>query len=234
MKPNSAPGRDSFDGRELFLALRGCVWVFLMFGTVIGGIYTGIFTATEAAAVGAVVAFLVALCRGKLGKGALWGVVGETTRSTSMLYFLIIGAMVISFFMGTSGLPDYVTQALTGSGLSGVTVIVILVVIYFILGTVMDSFAIMIMTAPLVAPIIVSIGYDPVWWGIIMVVLVEMGVVTPPFGLNLFMIKSLVKELTLPILYRGVAPFIIADAVKVVLLIAFPFLVMWLANTAFS
>lgn len=234
MRPNSAPSRDRFDGRELFLALRGCVWVFLMFGTVIGGIYTGVFTATEAAAVGAIIAFLVALCRGKLGRGALWEVVGETTRSTSMLYFLIIGAMVISFFMGTSGLPDYVTQGLTGSGLSGIVIIVILVVIYFILGTVMDSFAIMIMTAPLVAPIIVSVGYDVVWWGIIMVVLVEMGVVTPPFGLNLFMIKSLVKELTLPILYRGVAPFIIADAVKVVLLIAFPFLVMWLANTAFS
>jgi C4-dicarboxylate transporter, DctM subunit len=234
LKPNSAPGRDRFDGRELFLAVKGCIWVVLMFGTVIGGIYTGVFTATEAAAVGAVIAFLVALCRGKLGKGALWEVVGETTRSTSMLYFLIIGAMVISFFMGTSGLPAYVTETLTGSGLSGLTIVVILVVIYFILGTIMDSFAIMIMTAPLVAPIIVSIGYDSVWWGIIMVVLVEMGVVTPPFGLNLFMIKSLVKELTLPVLYRGVTPFIVADAVKVVLLIAFPFLVLWLANTAFS
>ena len=232
LNPMSAPVRDKFNGREMVVALRGSVWVFLMFGSVIGGIYTGIFTATEAASVGAVIAFLVALFRGKLRRelsGRWWW---ETTRSTSMLYFLIIGGMVISFFMGTSGLPETLTKTLIGSGLSGLAIICILVGIYILLGMIMDSFAVMIATAPLVAPIITSFGYDPIWWGIIMVILVEMGVVTPPFGLNLFALKSLAPDVSLITVYRGVVPFIFADMVKLVLLIAFPFLTLWLANMA--
>jgi C4-dicarboxylate transporter DctM subunit len=232
LNPASAPARYKFNGQEMVLALKGSVWVFLMFGSVIGGIYTGVFTATEAASVGAVIAFLVALFRGKLKKGSLWQVVGETTRSTSMLYFLIIGGMVISFFMGTSGLPETLTKTLTASGLPGLAIICILVLLYIVLGMIMDSFAVMIATAPLVAPIIMSFGYDPIWWGIVMVVLVEMGVVTPPFGLNLFAIKSLVPDIPLTSVYRGVIPFLFADMVKLALLIAFPFLTLWLANTA--
>jgi C4-dicarboxylate transporter, DctM subunit len=230
LNPLSAPVRDKFSGRELLLALKGSVWVFLMFGSVIGGIYTGVFTATEAASVGAVIAFLVALFRGKLKKGALWQVVGETTRSTSMLYFLIIGGMVISFFMGTSGLPETMTKTLTGSGLPGLAIVCMLVGIYILLGMIMDSFAVMIATACLVAPIVVSFGYDPIWWGIIMVVLIEMGVVTPPFGLNLFAIKSIAPDVSLATVYRGVIPFIFADLFKLVLLIAFPYLILCLVS----
>jgi len=232
LNPLSAPVRDKFSGRELLLALKSSVWVFLMFGSVIGGIYTGVFTATEAASVGAVIAFLVALFRGKLKKGALWQVVGETTRSTSMLYFLIIGGMVISFFMGTSGLPETLTKTLTGSGLPGLAIVCILVGIYILLGMIMDSFAVMIATACLVAPIVISFGYDPIWWGIIMVVLIEMGVVTPPFGLNLFAIKSIAPDVSLTTVYRGVIPFIFADIIKLVLLIAFPYLILCLVNVA--
>jgi C4-dicarboxylate transporter DctM subunit len=232
LRPSAAPVKDKFQAREIWLALKASVWVLLMFVSVIGGIYTGIFTATEAAAVGAVIAFLVAVCRGKLSKETIWQVVGETTRSTSMLYFLIIGALTISFFMGTSGLPESVTSILTGSGLPGLAVLCILAVIYILLGTVMDSFAIMITTAPLVAPIITGYGYDLIWWGVIMVILVEMGVVTPPFGLNLFMVKSIAPEVSLTSVYRGVLPFVITDTVKLFLLIIFPSLSLWLAHTA--
>ncbi len=233
INPETAPGKDRFDRRELLSALRGSVGVFLMFGAVIGGIYTGIFTATEAAAVGAVLAFLIAVIRGKLGKGALWQVVSDTTRTTAMLYFVIIGAMVITFFMGTSGFPAAVTDALTRSGLSGLAIICLLVLIYVVLGCVMDSFTIMIITAPLVAAIITGLGYDAIWWGIMMVLLVEIGVVTPPFGLNLFVLKSLVPEVPLTTVFRGVVPFVVADLVKVALLIAFPALALWLPSVAF-
>lgn len=231
--PRSAPGRDRFDARELLLALRGCIGVFFLFFTVVGGIYTGIFTATEAASVGAVIAFAIALFRGKLRGGALWQVVAETTRSTAMLYFVIIGAMVISFFMGTSGLPDAVTEGLTHSGLPALAVIVLLVVVYIVLGCVMDSFTIMIITAPLVASVISNLGYSPVWWGIVMVLLVEMGVVTPPFGLNLFVMKGLAPDVPLTKVFRGVLPFVAADAIKLALLIAFPSLALWLPSIAF-
>ncbi len=232
--PASAPSRDRFDAGELLAALRRCVGVFAMFGAVIGGIYTGVFTATEAAAVGAVIAFTIAFMRGKLRGGALWQVVGETTRSTAMLYFVIIGALVISFFMGTSGLPAQLTQALTGSGLPGLAVIALLVVFYIVLGCVMDSFTIMIITAPLVAAVIVSLGYDAVWWGIMMVLLVEIGVVTPPFGMNLFVMKGLAPDVPLTSVFRGVLPFVVADLVKVALLIAFPALALWLPSVAFN
>ncbi|HAA04921.1 MAG TPA: hypothetical protein DCE18_16355, partial [Syntrophobacteraceae bacterium] len=232
-KPTSAPARDPFDGRKLVDALKGSFWVLLMFALVIGGIFTGLFTVTEAASVGAVIAFLVALFRGKLRKGDLWKVAGETTRSTAMLYFLIIGALVISFFLSTSGLPEAMTKALNHSGLSGILVVCIMILIYLLLGMVMDSFAIMIATAPLVVPVIVSYGYDPIWWGIIMVVTVEMGVVTPPFGLNLFTMSSIAPDVPLSTVYRGVAPFIAADLVKLALLIVFPSLSLWLMRAAF-
>jgi len=234
LNPASAPGRQAFDGRALWLALKRSTGVFIMFGAVIGGIYSGIFTATEAAAVGAAIAFVIALMRGKLSHGALWEVASETTRTTATIYFVIIGAMMISFFIGTSGLPAELTQALTSSGLPNLAIIVLLVVLYLVLGSIMDSFTIMIITAPLVAAVIAQLGYDPVWWGIMMVALVEMGVVTPPFGMNLFMMKSLVPDVPLGTIYRGVMPFVAADTIKLVLLIAFPVLALWLPSVAFK
>jgi TRAP-type C4-dicarboxylate transport system permease large subunit len=123
---------------------------------------------------------------------------------------------------------------LSNSGLPGLAIIALLVIGYIILGCVMDSFTIMIITAPLAAAVIVTLGYDLIWWGIMMVVLVEMGVVTPPFGLNLFIMKSMVPDVPLTTIFRGVMPFVIADTIKVVLLIAFPALVLWLPSVAFN
>ncbi|MCC2095848.1 MAG: TRAP transporter large permease subunit [Hyphomicrobiales bacterium] len=234
LTPGSAPGKSAFDRREFFDALYRCKGVFFMFAAVIGGIFAGVFTATEAAAVGATIAFLIALIRGKISRASLWTVIGETTRSTSMLYFVIIGAMVISFFFGTSGLPQTLLDSLTGLGLSGLSVIILLTIIFVILGMVMDSFTIMIVTAGLAASIVQNLGYDPIWWGIMMVIIVELGVVTPPFGMNLFVMKSIATDLTMGTIFRGVVPFILADVVKIALLIAFPALVLWLPNLAFN
>jgi tripartite ATP-independent transporter DctM subunit len=234
LDPKAAPGRTRFDGREFLQALYRCKSVFLMFGVVVGGIYTGFFTATEAAAVGATIAFLIALVRGKLNSNTLGIVVGEATRSTSMLYFVIIGAMVISFFFGTSGLPQTLLNSLTGLGLSNLAVIVILIGIFIVLGTIMDSFAIMIVTAGLASAIVQSLGYDPIWWGIMMVILVELGVLTPPFGMNLFVMKALVPDERMSTIFRGVLPFVAADMIKIALLIAFPALILWLPALAFS
>ncbi len=226
--PQSAPGRAKFDAAELGAAFVRALPVLGMFAAVIGGIYFGVFTATEAAALGAVFAFAIALARGKLRGAALWEVAAETTRSTAMIYGLMIGAMLISFFFGVSGLPAFVTGIAGESGLPALGIIALLVLVYIALGTVMDSFAIMIVTTPLAAPLVQSLGYDPVWWGIMMVVLVELGVVTPPFGLNLFMLKSLVPDVPLTTIFRGVLPFVFADLVKIVLLIAFPGIALWL------
>ena len=120
------------------------------------------------------------------------------------------------------------------SDLPKLAVIALLVLAYIVLGTAMDGFTLMIITAPLTAAMVVSLGYSPVWWGIMMVVLVELGEVTPPFGMNLFMMKSLAPDVTFPTIFRGVMPFVLADCVKVVLLVAFPALTLWLPSLMFK
>ena len=190
LNPEIAPSKDRFNLREFFAALRNSAVVVGMFGLVIGGIYGGIFTATEAAAIGAAIAFFAALFRGKLRRDTILSVVSETTTAAGIVYFVIIGAFVTTFFIGTAGLPAYLTEALVHSGLAPLMIVCLLVVFYIALGCVMDSFTVMIITAPLVAVVITKIGYDLTWWGVMMVVLVELGVVTPPFGMNLFVMKT--------------------------------------------
>lgn len=232
-RPEVAPTRDKFDLREFFAALKNASAVIGMFVLVIGGIYAGIFTATEAAAIGAAFAFFVALFRGKLRSKSISSVVTETTTATGIIYFVIIGAFMTTFFVGGAGLPGYLTQRLGDSGLPSIAIIVILVIFYIALGCVMDSFTLMIITAPLVAVIIGKIGYDLTWWGIMMVVLVELGVVTPPFGMNLFVMRTVDSTIPLKTIFSGVLPFVIADLIKVVFLIAFPWIVLWLPHRAF-
>ena len=232
LKPEAAPQRTSFNIAEFVLALRKSGLVITMFSIVIGGIYFGVFTANEAAAVGAAFAFFSALFRGKLNRHDLLNVVVETTTSAGLIYFLIIGAFVLTFFTAASGLPDYLTGLLAGSQLPPVIVVSILVVFIIILGCVMDSFTIMIVTAPLAASILTHIGYDLNWWGVVMIVLVELGVVTPPFGMNLFMMKVVDPAVPLRTIFAGSLPFVMADTIKVILLIAFPWLVLWLPHTA--
>ncbi|HEY0920737.1 TRAP transporter large permease, partial [Devosia sp.] len=232
LQPDTAPGRDPFHLLELLVALRQAIGVVILFAAVIGGIYAGIFTPTEAAAIGAVFTFAVSVLRGKLNRSTIWLVASETTRSVAMLYVLIIGALLMSFFMSVTGLPSVVIQALAASDLTPLMIIGILVVIFLVLGTVMDATAVMIMTAGIVAPLVVSLGYNPIWWGVMMVVLVEIGVVTPPFGVNLFVLKSFQKDVSLTTVYRGVMPFVAADLIKVVLLLAFPTIALWLPMTS--
>ena len=232
MRPEIAPGRDAFRLREFLGALKGGVAVMALFVLVIGGIYTGVFTATEAAAVGAVLTFAVTLFRGRLRGGAIWAVAAETTRAVALIYLLIVGALVMSFFMALSGLPAQLTDYLSSTGLAPTTIILILVAFFILLGTVMDATAVMIITAGVVAPLVTSLGYDPIWWGVMMVVLVEIGVVTPPFGINLFVLKSIDPTTPIGQIYRGVLPFVGADLVKIALLILFPALALWLPATA--
>lgn len=229
--PNIAPGRDRFDFCEVVRSFWRSANVFLLFAVILGGIYTGLYTATEAAAVGAVFTFLIAIYRRKLNRETIWNVIGDTTRSVTMIYMMIIGALLISFFMDITSLPAELISAVANSGLSALQVIYILVITYIILGTALDSFTIMIVTAPLVAPVVVHLGYDPIWWGIMMVVLCELGVVSPPFGLNLFILKTLAPDVPISSVFRGVMPFVTADCIKCVILIHFPILALWLPQT---
>jgi tripartite ATP-independent transporter DctM subunit len=231
--PDSAPAahqRAKLD--EIMHAIRKAWGVLLLFALIIGGLYGGIFTINEAAAVGAMGTFLFALFRGKLGGGALWSVMAEVTRTTAMIYLLIFGAVTFSFFAGISGLPDMLGIVATDLNLGPLGVIAVILVIYVILGCIMDSFSVMVITIPIVTPLITNMGYDLIWWGIINVFVIETGLITPPFGMNVFILKGIQGgDVPMWTAFRGVLPFVAADIVMLAILVLFPALSLWLPST---
>ena len=189
-------------------------------------------TATESAAVGVVVAFAYALLRRRLTAANFWRVMAECTSTIGMIYILILGAITFSFFIGAAGLPERMSAWTSGLHASPLGLISVILLVYLFLGCVMDSFGVMIITTPIIAPLVAQVGYDLVWWGVIMVVVVETGMITPPFGLNIFMLKS-ISNASLATIYRGVLPFVAADLLKLVLMVLVPAAVMWLPSTMY-
>jgi C4-dicarboxylate transporter DctM subunit len=233
LAPKSVPPDSSrVSLTELLRALRDAWEVIALFLMVLGGLYGGVFTATECAAFGASGAFLVALYRGKLRYGNFLRVMGETTATTAMLYILIFGAVNFSFFMGLTGTPEILTEFFANLHMPAVSSIFVLLIIYIVLGAVMDSFPVMLITVPIITPFIQHLGYDLVWWGIVMVCVMETGMITPPFGLNVFIMKSIGgANLRLTTVFKGVMPFVAADLIKLVLLVLFPAIAIWLPKT---
>ncbi len=231
--PSAAPKiEDKVSLDELMSAAKGSIGVLLLFGVVIGGLYGGLFTATESAAVGAGTAFLFALFRGKLKGQALWDVMAKTTAMTAMIFLLIIGAVNFSFFVAISGLPELVTNFIQGLDVAPLIIIAAFLVLYILLGSVMDPFPIMVITVPIIAPVIGDMGYSLIWWGIIMVSVVETGMITPPFGINVFVLKNIAGgDVPLPTIFKGVMPFVVADLLKLVILVLFPAVILWLPST---
>jgi TRAP-type C4-dicarboxylate transport system permease large subunit len=149
-----------------------------------------------------------------------------------MIYILIIGAITFSFFMGASGMPDRMSEWVSGLQVAPLVLIAVILGIYMLLGCVMDSFGVLIITTPIIAPLVAQSGFDLVWWGIVMVVVVETGMITPPFGLNIFVLKTL-ADAPLSTIYRGCMPFVVADLVKLAIMVLIPATVLWLPSTMF-
>lgn len=231
MNPDAAPEADSNSFADFVPALKGSFPVVAMFVIVIGGLYGGLFTATESAAVGAISAFVLAFMRGKLNRSSILQVFSETTATTAMIYSLIFGGLMFAFFINFGGAPDMVSAWIAGIDARPLFILALLILIYLLLGSIMDSFGVMIITLPVVTPIILDLGYDMLFWGILMLVVVEIGMITPPFGMNLFIIKSIDPNVRLGTVMKGVVPFIVADFVKIIALVAFPALALWLPST---
>ncbi|MFN0304443.1 MAG: TRAP transporter large permease subunit [Burkholderiales bacterium] len=233
IRPSIAPASSTrTDWGSVGLAARKAWAGLALFAIVLGGIYGGIFTETEAAAVGAAGAFLFALARGRMNKKSFFAVMGETTGTTALLYLIIFGVLTFSFAMGVTGLPQRMTQFFTALQWSPIIVIFFLLAIYIALGCIMDSSTVMFVTVPIVSPLVVGMGYDLVWWGIVNLIVLELGLITPPFGLHLFVLKSLGGgDMPLSAVYRGVAPFVLADFIKLALIVLVPATVMWLPST---
>lgn len=231
VRPSIAPAGEKASLRELSSSLRRCGAVAILFGVVIGGMYSGVFTVTEAAAVGAIGACALAIARRRLGFDRFWDVMRETTASTALIYCLIFGVLIFSFFVAASALPERSTAFVSSLQLPSILILSMILFCYLCLGCIMDSFSVMIITVPIITPIIASMGYDILWWGIINLIIVEIGLITPPFGLHLFILKSMLPNVSLLRIYLGVLPFCIADFLKMAILVAFPVLVLWLPST---
>jgi len=174
---------------------------------------------------------VLAMARGRLNRRSILQVFSETTGTTAMIYALIFGGLSFSFFINLGGAPDMVSAWIASIDARPLLILMLLIVIYLLLGSIMDSFGVMIITLPVVTPIILDLGYDMLFWGILMLVVVEIGMITPPFGMNLFIIKSIDPNVRIGTVMKGVVPFIIADFVKIALLVAFPALALWLPST---
>ncbi|SPF78170.1 TRAP transporter large permease [Pseudoprimorskyibacter insulae] len=216
---------------ELIAAAKGAWSVLALLGVVLGGIYFGFFTELEAGSVGAVGAFLIALARGKITPSSFWHTMADTTRTLAMMYSLIFGVTMLTFFFGISSVPQAFVDFVNSFGWPPLGVVVALVVCYLVLGTAMDAFAMMIITIPIFVPLVESLGFDPIWWGIMTIMCVEAGMISPPFGLNIFVISALDRNIPIGTVYKGCWPFFASAVVKIAILIAFPAIVTWLPST---
>ena len=200
---------------------------------VMGGIYTGVMTPTESGAVGAMIVFLLSLRR-----GMTWTqfstAIQESAKTAVMIITIIWGILIMVRFLGYSGLPAAVESLILGLEIDRIWVLIIILLIYVVLGMFMDAMGMLLITLPLVHPIIISLGYESVWFGIIVVKMVEICLITPPIGLNCFVVSGVRPDIPLPSVFKGIWWFFICDVLTVALLIAFPQIVMWLPNTMFG
>ena len=219
-----APWKERIDG------LRDVWATLLLFIFVIGGIYGGIFTATEAAGMGAGGAFFIGLLRGRLSPADIRRSLLETTRTTAAVFTVLIGAILFGYFLTVTQTPQKLTEFLTGLGLGRYGVLALIMVMYLVLGCLMDALAMIILTVPIIFPVIVALGFDPIWFGVIIVMTVELGLIHPPVGMNIFVIKSVIEDAKISTIFYGVLPFIITDILRLIILIIFPIIATYLPS----
>jgi tripartite ATP-independent transporter DctM subunit len=222
--PAIGPAGDRVPWPERLQTLRQSLGIVVLLGAVIGGIYGGIFTVNEAASVGAGLAFLFTVWRGKMTWANLKQVLRETASASAMIYVIIMGASIFSFFISASGMPDALVTSIQGMNLSPMLVIYALLLMYLILGSVFDTVAAMLITMPFAYPLVVGLGYDPYWWGVILVMVMEVGMITPPIGMNVFVIHGIADKIELKTIFAGIMPFFYTDIVRINLLVWFPML----------
>ena len=202
--------------------------VLLLGGVIAGGIYGGIFNITEAAAVGVVIAFVICGIRGQLTINNLREVLQETASNTAMIYMMLIGASILSYFLSISHMPEYSVAWIQAKDLSPFAVVLALYLMYLILGSIFETVAAMVITLPFVLPIITGLGYDPIWWGIMMLSVIGTGMNTPPIGMNVFLLFGMTDEIPLKTIFLGTLPFFISDIIKLLILTAIPEITLWL------
>ena len=218
----------ALDKLRAFKDVWGTMALFLL---VIGGIYLGIFSPEEAAGIGA----MGALGLGILGRRMTWPVfvdcLMETVKTSAMIFTILIGAILFNNFLVLSAVPDAIGTWLEGLALSPHAILIVILLLYLIMGCALDSLAMILLTIPIFFPVVAALGFDQIWFGVVVVMVVELGLITPPIGMNVFIIKGIAPEVPLGSIYRGVLPFVVAQIILIAIIVAVPQIALWLPST---
>jgi tripartite ATP-independent transporter DctM subunit len=226
--PQAGPPGERAGWRERLVSLRDIWPVALLFVFVIGGIYGGLFTATEGAGMGAFGAMVFALWRRALTWRTLYESLVESSRTTAMLFMILIGALIFADFVNITSMPGDLRAFVARFDLSPALVVTAIMVIYVLLGAAMEELSMVLLTLPIFFPLVVGMGVDPIWFGVLIVCIVEIGLISPPVGMNLFVLSTLLPQVPTTTVFRGVLPFMAADVVRLAILIAFPAISLYL------
>mgnify|MGYP003630591121 CR=1 FL=1 len=230
--PEMGPAGERSSALEKMRAL-GRTWaILLLFALVIGGIYFGVFTPTEAAGVGAMGAFGISALRRRMTFANTRDALMETVKTTAMIFTVLIGALTLNNLMVFSGIAGALSGFVSGLDMHPMAVMAIILLIYLVMGCFLDTLAMILLTVPIFFPIVVDLGFDPVWFGVIVVMVVELGLITPPIGMNVFVIKGIAPDIKLTTIYAGVIPFVIAQMILIILVFLLPDIALWLPESA--
>ena len=232
LHPDSGPAGEKSTWKQKLNATLKTWAITALFATVIGGIYFGVFTPTEAAGVGAFGALFIAFSRKRLNREMMKETLLETGQTSAMIFTILIGAITLNNLVIFSGLANALADFVSGLNMSPATVMLIILLMYLIMGCFLDALAMILLTVPIFYPIVLDLGYDPIWFGIIVVMVVELGLITPPIGMNVFVIKGMVQSVPLVSIYKGVLPFVIGQVVLIIAVFLIPEIALWLPETA--
>ena len=230
--PNMGPRGDKTTPMKKLLAVKDVWGTIILFLLVIGGIYLGIFSPEEAAGIGASGALVLSLIARTMTWKLFFDCLMETVRTSAMIFTILIGAILLNNFLILSAVPDAIGDWIGGLAYSSTSILIIILVVYLVMGCALDSLAMILLTIPIFFPVIQKLGFDPIWFGIIVVMVVELGLITPPVGMNVFIIKGMAADVPLGKIYRGVLPFVIAQIMLIAIIVAFPEIATWLPSTA--
>lgn len=228
--PAAGPRGPKYTLREKLLSFSKIGEVIALFSLVMGGIILGWFTPTEAGAVGAMGAIIISVLRGRLNYESAKTAIYATLKTTGMIFGILFGAMVFNSFITASTIPMHIVNFVTDGGFSPMAVLMMILLVYFFLGMILDASAMMTLTIPLFFPLVTTLGFDAVLFGVLVVRMTEIALITPPVGMNVYVLSGVAKDVPLTKMFKGALPFVGADIVHVALLIAFPILVLWLPN----
>lgn len=231
INPSLAPRSNlKFTWKEKFVSLKSTIWFISLFVLVIGGMYIGIFSPTESAGIGAAGALTLCLIRGGLTFKKLVTAFSRTVQTTSFMFAIILGAYILNYFLALTRLPIVLAQWVTDSGISAYTLLFSIILLYILLGMVMDLVAVMVITMPVFLPTLVAFDFDLIWFGVIIVILIEMAMITPPVGINCFVLKGAVPDLHLGDIFKGSIRFVVGLAILLAIMIVYPEIALFLPD----